>query len=175
MPKLTADETYAAFYKELKRIAHRWLRANQTATLSTTELVHEAFLKLGHGPESGWEGRAHFFGAASQAMRQVLVDFARRRNAAKRGGGLERVSLSDADGALELQMDEIITLDAALDQLNAVNQRLREIVELRFFGGLGETEVAEILGITPRTVERDWLKARVFLLRELEPEQSQAR
>lgn len=164
----TPDEMYALVYEELKRIARHHLRGNAKATLSTTELVHEAFLKLGHGPKSGWAGRAHFFGAASRAMRQVLVDFARRRQAAKRGGELRRVSLTDATGMLDVQLDEILTLDAALDELNAVNERLRQVVELRFFGGLGEEEVAEMLGVTPRTVERTWLKARLILLRQLE-------
>jgi RNA polymerase sigma factor (TIGR02999 family) len=166
--QLTPDEMYALVYDELKRIARHQLRLNAKATLSTTELVHEAFLKLGRGPASGWDGRSHFFGAAARAMREVLVDFARRRKAVKRGGDLERVSLGEAEGALDMQLDEILALDAALDQLNAVNERLRQIVELRFFGGLGQEEVAEILGVTTRTVERNWLKARLFLLRELE-------
>jgi ECF sigma factor len=90
------------------------------ATLSTTELVHEAFLKLAGDSEADWEGRAHFFGAASRAMRQVLVDFARRRTATKRGGGMERVSLGEGDAALEIELDEILALDEALDQLDAV-------------------------------------------------------
>jgi RNA polymerase sigma factor (TIGR02999 family) len=167
--QLAPDEGYALVYEELKRIARHQLRLNSKATLSTTELVHEAFLKLGHGPTSGWDGRSHFFGAAARAMREVLVDFARRRKAAKRGGGdLERVSLGDAEGTLDMQLDEILALDAALDQLNSVNERLRQIVELRFFGGLGQEEVAAILGVTTRTVERNWLKARLFLLRELD-------
>lgn len=168
----TPDELYAIVYDELKRIARHHLRVNAKATLSTTELVHEAFLKLGRGPNSGWDGRAHFFGAASRAMRQVLVDFARRRQAAKRGGTMRRVSLSDAEGAMDVRLDEILALDTALDQLNAISERLRQVVELRFFGGLGEEEVAEILGVTPRTVGRDWIKARLFLLRELEPKET---
>lgn len=164
------DEMYALVYAELKRIARHHLQAtNAKATLSTTELVHEAFLKLRHKPDAGWEGRAHFFGAASRAMRQVLVDFARRRQATKRGGTMRRVSLSDATAGLDVELDEILALDAALEQLNAVSERLRQVVELRFFAGLGEEEVAEILGVTPRTVGRDWLKARLFLLRELDP------
>lgn len=163
---VTPDEMYTLVYQELKRIARFQLRA-ANATLSTTELVHEAFLKL--GASTTFEGRAHFFGAASRAMRQVLVDFARRRQAQKRGGLQSRVSLSDAHGALDVQLDELLALDGALDRLNAVDERLRQIVELRFFGGLPEREVAEILQVTPRTVERNWLKARLFLLRELAP------
>jgi len=159
---------YAAVYDELKRIARGHLRANARGTLCTTELVHEAYLKLGRGPESGWDGRAHFFGAASRAMRQVLVDFARRRRAEKRGGAMQRVSLGEAEGTLDMQIDEILALDSALEQLHTANDRLGRIVELRFFGGLAQDEVAQMLGVTTRTVERDWTKARLFLLRELE-------
>jgi RNA polymerase sigma factor (TIGR02999 family) len=101
-------------------------------------------------------------------MRQVLVDFARRRRAAKRGGGVTRVSLSESDVALEVELDEILALDEALERLTVIDERLRRIVEMRFFGGFSENEVAVSLGVTPRTVEREWLKARLFLLRELE-------
>jgi len=164
-----ADDLYPLVYEELKRIARHQLRADAGApTLSTTELVHETFLKLGGA--AGWERRAHFFGAAARAMRQVLVDFARRRQSAKRGGALARVSLSDAEGELAVQLDGIVALDEALERLNAVDERLRQIVELRFFAGLSEREVAELLGVTPRTIERSWVKARLFLLRELEVE-----
>jgi RNA polymerase sigma factor (TIGR02999 family) len=165
-----SDELYERVYDELKRMAraHR-RRADGRSTLSTTELVHEAFLKLGPSDENRWEARAHFFGAASRAMRQVLVDFARRRRAAKRGGIATHVSLRDGDATLELELDEIIAIDDALNHLDAVDERLRQIVELRFFGGFGEREVAELLGVTPRTVERNWLKARLLLLRELSP------
>ena len=167
---LPPEEMYALVYDELKRMAHHHLRgAAGSMTISTTELVHEAFLKLRHGPEDGWEGRAHFFGSASRAMRKVLVDFARSRRAEKRGGEQQRVSLRDADGALDVQIDEILALDEALHQLDAVSERLRQVVELRFFAGLGEEEIARMLGVTPRTVGRDWLKARLFLLRELRP------
>ena len=163
------DEMYRRVYGELKRMASRHLRASaDAATLSTTELVHEAFLKLGGESAIEWQGRAHFFGAASRAMRQVLVDFARRRRAAKRGGGATRVSLSESDIALDVELDEILALDEALERLTVVDERLRRIVEMRLFGGFSENEVAEALGVTPRTVEREWLKARLFLLRELE-------
>ena len=165
------QELYSAVYDELKRIAHRHLReVGASDTLCTTELVHEAFLKL--APDSGnhWENRAHFFGAASRAMRQVLVDFARRRHAEKRGGMQERVTLQSSHAALELELDQILALDAALDRLNSVDPRLRQVVELRFFAGLSEEEIAGLLNVTTRTVERDWVKARLFLLQELEPE-----
>ncbi|MFI5228021.1 MAG: ECF-type sigma factor [Gemmatimonadales bacterium] len=161
------DDLYPLVYDELKRVARQQLRAS-ASTLSTTELVHETFLKLAANPPAGWEGRSHFFGTAARAMRQVLVDFARRRGAAKRGGELARVSLSDAEGELAVELDEIVALDEALDRLDAVDPRLRQVVELRFFAGLAEREVAELLGVTPRTVERDWVKARLLLLRDLE-------
>lgn len=102
-------------------------------------------------------------------MRQVLVDFARRRQALKRGGDIAHVSLSDHDASVEVELDEILAVDAALDRLSAVDERLREIVELRFFGGFSEQEIADMLGVTTRTVERNWVKARLLLLRELDP------
>jgi RNA polymerase sigma factor (TIGR02999 family) len=161
---------FPVVYEELKKIARHQLRtAGGSATLSTTELVHEAFLKLHRGTEDDWEGRSHFFGSASRAMRQILVDFARRRQATKRGGSWRTVSLSDAQSTLQVELDQMLALDSALDQLSAVDQRLGRVVELRFFGGLPEEDVARMLGVSSRTVERDWLKARLFLLRELQP------
>lgn len=163
----SADALYRRVYAELKRLARHHLHGAESGiTLSTTELVHEAYLKL-HA-QRDWDGRAHFFGAAARAMREVLVDFARRRGARKRGGDVTRVSLSEGDAALEVELDEIVALDAALDRLALVDERLRRIVELRFFGGFSEREVSEILDVSSRTIEREWLKARLFLLRELE-------
>lgn len=163
------DALYSAVYDELKRVARRHLRVRAgNATINTTELVHEAFLKLSPGNAHGWDDRAHFFGAASRAMRQVLVDFARRRRAAKRGGSWRAVTLCDADLGLELELDRILELDDALRQLDAADPRLRQVVELRFFGGVAEQDIARMLGVSARTVERDWLKARLFLLRELD-------
>lgn len=167
---MASDELYERVYDELKRMARAHLRRGERATLSTTDLVHETFLKLGAGGEPRWQGNAHFFGSASRAMRQVLVDFARRRRAAKRGGMATRVSLRDGDALLDVQLDEIIAIDEALTRLDAIDARLRQIVELRFFAGFGEREIAELLGVTTRTVERDWMKARLILLRELSPD-----
>jgi RNA polymerase sigma factor (TIGR02999 family) len=165
------DDLYRRAYQELKRMASHHLRAMGSggSTLSTTELVHEAYLRLQATSPDDWDGRAHFFGAAARAMRQVLVDFARRRGAAKRGGDATRVSLSDGDLVLEVQLDEILALDEALGRLGTVDERLRQIVDLRFFGGFSEQEVADLLGVARRTIERSWMKARLFLLRELEP------
>jgi RNA polymerase sigma factor (TIGR02999 family) len=168
------DALFAAVYDELKRISRRQLRATDAnSALSTTELVHEAFLKLADRTEKGWEGRAHFFGAAARAMRQILVDFARRRRAGKRGGEWRVVTLRDADVALEIELDQVLALDDALEQLDAANPRLRRVVELRFFAGLSEQEIAHMLGVSARTVERDWLKARLFLMRALETDSTQ--
>ena len=170
-PTPTPEATYDLFpkvYDELKRLARRHRRdADEGNSICTTELVHEAWLKLNRNRDDGWEGRAHFFGAASNAMRQVLVDFARRRQADKRGGDQAHVSLSEASAMISVDVDEILALDAALDKLDAVDTRLRKIVELRFFAGVPEDEVAAMLGLSVRTVGRDWLKARMFLLREL--------
>ena len=159
------DRLMPVVYDELKRLAHHRLHSGDpTATLSTTELVHEAFLKLAAGATTAWDNRAHFFGAASHAMRQVLVDFARRRTATKRGGGLEQVQLGEGDAALHIEIDEIIAVDDALVELERMDPRLRTVVDLRFFAGLGEHEIAQMLGVSTRTVERDWLKARLVLL-----------
>jgi RNA polymerase sigma factor (TIGR02999 family) len=164
--KVRPDEMYALVYNDLKRMAHNHLHRQSTTTLCTTELVHETFLKF--NLSGNFDGRAHFFGAASRAMRQVLVDFARRRQAKKRHGLQDDVSLSDAHGGLEVRLDELVALDEALEQLAEADKRLRNLVELRFFGGLSAPEVAKLLGVSLRTVERDWMKARLFLLRELE-------
>lgn len=166
--EMPADVLYAAAYDELKRLAHRQLRVRSGDSLSTTELVHEAFLKLGRHPDTSWENRAHFFGAAACAMRDVLVDFARRRQATKRGGSWRAVSLDGSENALAADVDDLLALDTALDQLDALNPRLRRVVELRFFGGVPETDIARMLGVSTRTVERDWMKARAFLSHAME-------
>jgi RNA polymerase sigma factor (TIGR02999 family) len=168
---ITPDALFPIVYDELKRVARRQLRLVAAhATISTTELVHEAFLKLARNADPAWEGRAHFFGTAARAMRQVLVEFARRRNAAKRGGGNRPVTLSDAQASLQVEIDSILALDQALGQLDKIDARLRQVVELRFFAGLPSPEIAQLLGVTARTVERDWLKAKLILLREMSDE-----
>jgi RNA polymerase sigma factor (TIGR02999 family) len=162
------DRLLATVYGTLKEIARRQLsRRRRGSALSTTELVHEAYFKLaGRGGQS-WEDRVHFCGIAANAMRQVLVDHARQRNAAKRGGGADPITLTAALGSAEPSVLDVLALDEALDRLGERNERLRRVVEYLFFGGMTQEEVAAALGVSTRTVERDWLKARLFLHREL--------
>jgi RNA polymerase sigma factor (TIGR02999 family) len=165
----TTDALFPVVYDELKRMARRHLRmVRGRATICTTELVHETFLRLSHRDGVSWDDRAHFFGSASRAMRQVLVAFARHHLALKRRGDNVSFSIADAAGALDLELDQILGIDEALSRLDRLNPRLRQIVELRFFAGLPHEEIADLLGVSVRTVERDWFKARLFLLRELE-------
>lgn len=162
------DRLMPMVYEALKDIARRQLsRRRRGSTLSTTELVHEAYFKLaGHGGQY-WQDRVHFCGIAANAMRQVLVDHARRRNAAKRGGGADPITLTAIHDAAEPNVVEVLALDQALDRLGELNDRLRRVVEYLFFGGMTQEEVAAVLGVSTRTVERDWLKAKLFLHREL--------
>jgi RNA polymerase sigma factor (TIGR02999 family) len=119
------------------------------------------------GGSADFEDRAHFLGVAARAMRQVLIDYARRRSAGKRGGDRSRVTLVSGHGGEWVDLDELLALDEALDRLNELNPRLREVVEYRFFGGLSEAEIAHLLDVSTRTVERDWTKARMFLSDQL--------
>ena len=164
------DRLYPLLYAELQRAARRALgRERADHTLQPTELVHEAFLKLsGAGPVAVAD-RAHFLAVAARAMRQVLVDHARRRDAVKRGGEWVRTTLGDDLGGSGLARDELIALDDALNGLDRLEPRLRAVVEYRYFGGLTEREVASALGVTERTIQRDWTKARAWLYRELYP------
>ena len=162
------DQLVPLLYQELRAIAHRQLVARaQGATLSTTALVHEAYLKLVDQSRAAWRDRAHFLAVASLAMRHVLVDRAKARRALKRGGERRRLSLDDADIAIDDQPEALLQLDEAMTRLTALQPRLARVVECRFFGGLTEEEIAEALGVTVRTVQRDWVKARMLLQREL--------
>jgi len=163
------DDLVAFAYQELRAIAHGRLAARGgNGTLSTTALVHEAYLKLADQSPSKWRDRAHFFAVASLAMRHVLVDFAKARVTLKRGGARRRITLDDDAIAVDDQADALLQLDDALARLAAREPRLAKVVELRFFGGLAEDEIAESLGVTVRTVRRDWVKARVMLRHVLE-------
>ena len=165
----SVDEVTALAYQELRAIAHRRLVARDHAgTLSTTALVHEAYLKLADQSRAGWRDQAHFLALASLAMRHVLVDRARERMALKRGGVRRQVTLNEDVVAVEDQPETLLQLDEALDRLSNVDPRLARVVECRFFGGLTESDTAATLGVTVRTVQRDWVKARVLLRRMLE-------
>jgi RNA polymerase sigma factor (TIGR02999 family) len=162
------DRLLAMVYDTLKGIARRQLSMRRRGSaLSTTELVHEAYFKLAGRGGQQWQDRVHFCGIAANAMRQVLVDHARHNNAAKRGGGADPITLTAGHDVAAPNVVDVLALDQALDRLGERNERLRRVVEYLFFGGMTQEEVAEVLGVSTRTVERDWLKAKLFLHREL--------
>jgi RNA polymerase sigma factor (TIGR02999 family) len=158
------DELIRRVYPELRMLAHRQLRhAGRDPTVSTTVLVHEAYLKLAGVDGAEWQDRAHFFAFCATVMRHILVDFARRGGAERRGGERVRVELTDDAAAVESPVLEILALNQALDRLAERNQRMARIVECRFFGGMSVSETAEAIASTPRTVEREWARARAYL------------
>jgi RNA polymerase sigma factor (TIGR02999 family) len=162
------DRLLPLVYEELGRIARRQLgRESAGHTLQTTALVHEAYLKLVDQTRAQWRDRAHFFAVASGVMRRILVDYARRHGAAKRGAGLRRVPLDEDIASLDDRAELLLALDEALERLAALDQRLARVVECRFFGGMSEEETAEALGVTVRTIRRDWVKAKGWLYRAL--------
>ena len=155
-------------YDELRLLAHRHLARESTGrTLTTTELVHEAYLKLIDQTRVAWTGRAHFMGVAAIAMRRILVDRARTRGRLKRGGTSVRVPLEAVDLSDDERADLVLALDEALERLRALDERQVRVVECRFFGGMTEDETAAALGIGVRTAKRDWAKARGWLYAEL--------
>jgi len=159
------DRLFPLVYEELRRVAHRALRGERTAhTLGTTGLVHEAFIRLADQTRLEVHDRAHFYGVAARAMRHILVDYARRHAASKRGGPERKVvPLDDALVGVEQRADALLALDEALSELERIDPRLGQVVQCRFFGGLTEEETGEVLGVTARTVRRDWLKAKGWL------------
>jgi len=162
------ERAFAAVYEELRTLARRQVRRHRPGeTLRTTALVHETYLKLARGRAVAIQDRAHFFALASRAMRQVLVDAARNRRAGKRGGDGIRTTLDEGALRVEAAGEEVLALDRALARLAALDERAASVVEWRYFGGLSEAEIAEALGVTERTVRRDWRQARAFLFREL--------
>jgi RNA polymerase sigma factor (TIGR02999 family) len=166
------DRLFPLLYDELRHVAGRILSAERNDhTFNPTDLVHEAWLRLGLSPGSAAQfpaaDRSHFLGITIRAMRQVLIDHARRRGAHKRGAGAVRVTLDDGDGARETSPEDVLALFDALEKLGDVDARLRQVVEYRYFGGLTEDETADVLGVTTRTVQRDWVKARAWLYRQL--------
>jgi RNA polymerase sigma factor (TIGR02999 family) len=159
------DELLPEVIAALRAIAHNQLRGERSDhTLNTTALVNEAYLKLVGSENKDWQDRAHFFAVASRAMRQVLISYARARNADKRGNGAVHITLDDNTPPLgETQIDELIALNGALERLEAINSRHVRVVECRFFAGLSVTETAEALGLARSTVVRDWRMARAWL------------
>ena len=155
-------------YAELRRVARHRMRAERQADLlQTTALIHEAYIRLVDARRVRWENRAHFFAVSAKLMRQILVDVARTRDARKRGGDAVHVELDEAAVATPERVAALVALDAALDALARVDARKSRVVELRYFGGLNAKETAEVLGVTEKTVLRDWQMAKLWLGREL--------
>jgi len=155
-------------YDELKRLARSYMRRERDDhTLQTTALVHEAYLKLVRQQAANWQSRSHFFGIAAQLMRRILIDYARGRLREKRGGAKVVLPLNEALVFSPEHSEELIRLDEALERLSKLDARQSRIVELRFFGGLSVEETSEFLGVSPKTVKRDWAVAKVWLHGEL--------
>ena len=162
------ESMFPLVYDELRRLAHQHLaRESNSRTLGTTELVHEAYLKLIDQTRVEWTGRAHFMGVAAIAMRRILVDRARSRQRLKRGGTRIAVPLESIDVSADDRAELVVALDEALDRLRSLDERQARVVECRFFGGMTEEEAAEAIGIGVRTAKRDWAKARSWLYTEL--------
>jgi RNA polymerase sigma factor (TIGR02999 family) len=162
------DALIPLVYSELRRLARHYLQQEkQGHTLSSTALVHEAYLRLVDQREVTWQNRAHFFGVASQMMRRILVDHARKRASAKRGGDALTLALDDSMSQPQDREFDLVALDDALVGLAKLDERQSRLVELRFFGGLSIEETSEVLGVSTPTVKRDWASARAWLFREL--------
>lgn len=162
------EELLTLVYDHLRRIAQLRMKGERAGhTLEATGLVHEVFLKLMGDENIGWQNRGHFYAAAARAMQQILIDHARRRKADKRGGGRTRVPLSVVDLAQDVDPDQILALDEAMEELEASDPRAASVVRLRFFAGLEVAETAEVLGLSERTVMRDWAYARALLFEKI--------
>jgi len=163
------DKLFPLVEAELHRLARRYMsRERPGHTLQTTALVNEAYLRLIDQRQVRWQNRAHFFGIAAQLMRRILVDHARKRAYQKRGGGALQVSLEEAAVLSDERAAELVALDEALCSLAEIDERKSKVVEMRYFGGLSVEEVAEVLGVSPDTVTREWRRARAWLHRELQ-------
>ena len=159
-------------YHELHRLARSYMRRERPDhTLQATALINEAYLRLAGG-EVDWKNREHFIGVAAQVMRRVLVDYARAHNADMRGGGLKRVELEEGLALSSARSDELLMIDEALERLARINGRQARVVELHYFGGLSMEQIAALLGISERSVKRDWSLARIWLFEALRPNQS---
>ncbi len=164
------DNLMPLVYEELRKMARRYMgQQNPRQTLQTTALIHEAYLRLVKQKEKHFENRAHFFGVAAQAMRHILVDYARARHTAKRGGGARPIPLEETALVTQERAAEVIALDDALNELEELSKRQSRVVELRYFGGLSVEETAAVLEVSPDTVMRDWNMAKTWLHRALRP------
>lgn len=172
--KQAAEDLLPILYGELKRLAHSYMnRQSDGQTLQTTALVHEAYMRLVGQQDPGWHGRGHFFGAAAQAMRQILIEQARRRGALKRGGEAHRVDLSAVEPQIDEPSEDILALNEALTELESADPRKARLVMLRYFAGLTLPETAAAMGISVSTAEREWRFARALLftqIKEKEPD-----
>ena len=162
------DKLMPLVHQELHRLAHHYMRMERRGqTLQTTALINEAYLRLIDQQNVRWQYRAHFFGIAAQLMRRILVDHARKHSRAKRAGNARQVSLDEAALVSAERAAELVALDDALKSLTAIDPRKNQLVELRFFGGLSVEETAEVMKVSPRTVEREWTMAKAWLRREI--------
>ena len=162
------DQLVPLVYQRLRRIARGQLaRGRRGQTLDTTSLVHEAYFQMVEETGVEWQNRSHFYAICARAMRRILVDFARKRNAQKRGSGKANLTLEPERIAVERQAEQVLAVDLALEGLASFNERLARLVECRYFAGLTEEETAGALGISLRTAQRDWARARAWLLKEL--------
>ncbi|NBB75102.1 MAG: sigma-70 family RNA polymerase sigma factor [Bacteroidetes bacterium] len=167
--RTVVDAVLPQVYEELRDLAHRKLRGERPDhTLNTTALVHEAYEKLVQQDRMTWQNRAHFMGVAALSMRRILINYAHKRNAQKRGGGAPVATFEDGMAPRDVHAEELIDLDDALKQLEQLNERQAKVVTYRFFGGLTQKEIAEILDVSVPTVRRDWRLARAWLSRELQ-------
>lgn len=167
-----SDELLSLVYGELRKLARSMMAHEKHDTPRPTELVHEAYLRLGGDPDATWRSRAHFFGAAAEAMRRILVERARRRTSEKHGGGRRRVPLSQATADWDSNPGEILDLHEAMTKLEELAPRVAAVVKLRYFVGLTIEETAATLEISSRTVKRDWARAKTWLYQELNPGRS---
>ena len=164
------DKLMPLIYEELRKMAKRYMsQQNPGHTLQTTALIHEAYLRMVKQKEKHFENRAHFFGVAAQAMRHILVDYARARHTAKRGGGARPISLEETALVTQERAAELVAFDDALKELETLSKRQSRVVELRYFGGLSVEETATVLAVSPDTVMRDWSMAKTWLHRALRP------
>src|SRR5882762_1422374 len=166
--KAALDRLTPLVYDEMRRLAHRYVRREREGhTLQTTALVNEAYVRLAGSQNIDWQNRAHFFAVTAQVMRHILIDHARRRHYAKHGGDTQRVSLSEADAMSKDRARELVAMDEALSALARLDARKSRVVELRYFGGLGLEETAEVLEVSVMTVRRDWRAAKAWLYKRV--------